>query len=124
MNRTLRLAFFSLFFNIVFATYHVIYGVITHSWWLITVGVYYAILSVVRFVVLKTKKQKRFVTRFAGAMLMLLSLPLAGTVILSVVRDRGNKLHMIVMIAIAAYTFTKIILATVNFIKAHRSAIS
>ena len=121
MNRTLRLAFFSLLFNIVFATYHVIYGVITHSWWLITVGVYYAILSIVRFVVLKTKKQKRFVTRFAGAMLMLLSLPLAGTVILSVVRDRGNVMHEIVMIAMATYYFTKITFAVINLVKSRKS---
>jgi len=54
-------------------------------------------------------------------MLMILSVPLAGTVILSVVRDRGHEFHMIVMIAIATYTFTKTTLATVNFIKSRRS---
>ena len=52
---------------------------------------------------------------------MLLSIPLVGTVILSVLRDRGHKLHMIVMIAMAAYAFTKITLAIIKFIKARRS---
>ena len=52
---------------------------------------------------------------------MLLSIPLVGTVILSVVRDRGHKLHMIVMIAMAAYAFTKITLAIIKLIHARRS---
>ena len=52
---------------------------------------------------------------------MVLTLPLIGTVILSVVRDRGHKLHMIVMIAMAAYAFAKITLATISLIKCRRS---
>ncbi len=52
---------------------------------------------------------------------MILAVPLAGTVILSVVRDRGRKLHMIVMIAMAAYAFTKVTLAAINLIKSRRS---
>ena len=52
---------------------------------------------------------------------MLLSLPFAGTVILSVVEDRGHERNIIVMIAIAAYAFTKITFATIKLIKARRS---
>ena len=52
---------------------------------------------------------------------MILSIPLIGTVILSVVQDRGHELHMIVMIAMAAYAFTKITLATINLVKSRRS---
>ena len=59
--------------------------------------------------------------RFTGIMLMVLSLPLIGTVILSAVQSRGHELHMIVMIAMAAYAFTKITLATVKLIKARHS---
>ena len=55
-------------------------------------------------------------------MLMFMSLPLAGTVILAVVKDRGTVFHEIVMIAIAVYAFTKITLATVNLIKARRAS--
>jgi divalent metal cation (Fe/Co/Zn/Cd) transporter len=60
--------------------------------------------------------------KFTGAMLMLLSLQLVGTVILAVVRDRGIVMHEIVMIAMAAYTFTKITLAVINLVKARKSA--
>ena len=121
MDRTLKLALASLSFNIAFASYHLILGLITSSWWLLTLGSYYLVLSIVRFVVLRSKNQERFVTKFTGWMLMLLSIPLAGTVILSVVRDRGLKLHMIVMLAMAVYAFTKITLATIKLVKARRS---
>ena len=122
MDKVVKLALISLLFNIVFATYHIVLGIITHSWWLLTVGIYYAILSIVRFAVLQTKKQNKFITKFTGIMLMLLSLPLVGTVILSVIRDRGMVMHEIVMIAMAAYSFTKITLAIINLIKARKSS--
>ena len=122
MDRALRLAIASLIFNISFSAYHLVLGVLTSSWWLLTLGAYYLILSVVRFVALRCKG--RSVIKFTGVMLIMLSVSLVGTVILSVVRDRGHELHMIVMIAMATYAFTKITFATVNLIKARRSTSS
>ena len=107
-----------------FCVYHIVFGVMSKSWWLFTVGVYHVILSITRFVVLRTKKEKRSTAKFVGIMLMVLSLPLTGTVILSFMKDRGTVFHEIVMIAIAVYAFAKITLATVNFIKARKSASS
>ena len=121
MDKTLKLALSNLTFNIAFAIYHFALGVFTSSWWLLTLGTYYLILSIVRFVVLRSKSKERFITKFTGWMLMILSVPLAGTVILSVIRDRGHELHMIIMIAMATYAFTKITLATINLVKARRS---
>ena len=122
MDRTLKLALASLSFNIAFATYHIVMGLLTSSWWLLTLGSYYLVLSIVRYAVLRAKSNGRFITKFTGWMLIILSLPLAGTVILSVVRDRGRELHTIVMIAMAAYAFTKITLATIKLIKDRRSS--
>ena len=121
MDRTLKLALGSLAFNIAFATYYLVMGLVTNSWWLLTLGSYYLVLSLVRFMVLRSKSKERFIAKFTGWMLILLSIPLVGTVILSVVRDRGHERHMIVMIALAAYAFTKITLATIKLIKARRS---
>ena len=117
----MKIALASLTFNIAFAVYHLVMGLVISSWWLLTLGSYYLVLSVVRFVVLRSKSKDRFIAKFTGWMLILLSIPLAGTVILSVVRDRGHERHMIVMIAMAAYAFTKITLATIKLIKARRS---
>ena len=121
MDRTLKLALASLTFNIAFAIYHLVLGFITSSWWLLTLGAYYLVLSIVRFAVIRFKAKECFVIRFTGWMLIILALPLVGTVILSVVKERGHELHMIVMIAMAVYAFTKITLATIKFIKARQS---
>ncbi len=118
MDRILKSALVSLAFNIAFSAYHIVFGVIERSWWLFTVGVYYVILSTARFAVIMTKQNGRFVTRFAGNMLMVLSVPLAGTVALTVAENRGTVFHEIIMIAIAVYAFTKITHATVNLVKA------
>jgi len=121
MDRTLKLALVSLLFNMVYSAYHIIFGITTYSWWFFTIGIYYAILSIVRFVVLRHKGKKRFVIRFTGIMLMVLSISLVGTVILAFIKDRGTEFHLIVMLAIAVYAFTKITLATIKWIKARKS---
>ncbi len=120
MDKTLKFALISLIFNVAFGAYHLVFGIVSNSWWLLTLGSYYLILSIVRFTVLCTKSKEQFITKFTGWMLMVLSIPLLGTVILSVVRDRGHEFHMIVMIAMATYAFTKVTLATIN-IKSRRS---
>ena len=121
MDKTPKMVFVSLICNILFSAYHLVLGIASHSWWLLTLGFYYLILSIVRFVVLKSKKKDRFISKFTGWMLISLTFPLVGTVILSILRDRGHKLHMIVMIAMAAYAFTKMTLATINLIQSRRS---
>lgn len=120
MDRTLKFALASLTLNIAFAIYHLVLGWFTTSWWLLTLGSYYLILSVVRFVTLRFDTKERFVIRFAGWMLIILSILLVATVVLSAVRDRGREHHMIVMIAMATYAFTKITLATIKLIKSRR----
>ena len=49
MDRTLKLALASLLFNIAFATYHIVMGLITSSWWLLTLGSYYQAQIIAKF---------------------------------------------------------------------------
>ena len=120
MNDANRLARYSLFSNILYSGYHFILGIALGSWWLFVLGVYYAILSIVRFAVLHFFVQGRTVLAFTGWMLMLLAVPLSFTVALAVLRDRGHRFHMILMIAMAACAFTKMTLAVLKWIKARR----
>ena len=120
MDKTPKTALVSLAFNVSFCAFHIVFGAATHSWWLFTVGVYYCVLSAMRFVVIRKKRGVRSVVRFTGVMLMVLSVPLAGTVILSLVNNRGHKIHLIPMLAIATYSFAKITLATIGLIKSIR----
>lgn len=121
MDRTRKIAVASLVFNMVYSAYHIVLGVANRSWWFLTIGIYYAILSVIRFVVLQYKGKGHFVIRFTGIMLVVLSLSLIGTVILAFLKDRGTVFHLIVMLAIAVYAFTKITLATIKWVKARKS---
>lgn len=123
MSRTYKLALLSLAVNIAFGGYNIVIGCVTRSWWLLTIGTYYAVLSVVRYTVLRSKKENTaFIKQFTGILLMVMSLPLAGTVVLATVQDRGTVYHEIVMITIAVYAFTKITLVSVNLAKSRRSA--
>ena len=121
MDKALKFALISLIFNVAFGAYHFMFGIVSGSWWFLTLGSYYLILSIIRFAAQRTKSKEWDITKFTGWMLMALSLPLVGTVILSVVRDRGHEFHMIVMIAMAIYAFTKVTLATINLAKSRRS---
>ena len=112
----------SLVFNSLYCAYHIVFGAVTASWWFLTIGIYYAVLSITRFAVLRHKGNNRRLVRFAGVMLIVLSISLVGTVILAFVKDRGTVFPLIAMLAIATYTFTKITLATIKWIKARKSA--
>ena len=122
INRALKFALCGLTLNISFSLYHVIFGVITHSWWLFAIGVYYAILSIVRFTVLRHKGNNRHLVRFTGIMLMVMSVSLVGTVVLSFVKNRGAVFNLITMLAIATYAFAKITIATVKWIKSRKNS--
>lgn len=121
MDKSRKIALFGLALNVAFSAYYLACGLVWHSWWMLTLGSYYLILSVIRFAVLRTKSKEHFAARMTGWLLMALSLPLVGTVILSVVRDRGHERHMIIMIGLAAYAFTKMTLATVHLIRSRHS---
>ena len=121
MNRTLRSALISLIFNIAYSAYYAALGAITSSWWLLVLGFYYYVLSTARFIVIRTKKNESLLAKFTGVMLIIMSLSLVGVVVLSLVRDRGHKFHIIIMITIAAYSFAKIALAIVKLVKSRHS---
>lgn len=121
MDRVLKTAVVSLIFNIVYSAFYIILGAQACSWWLLTVGAYYFILSAVRFAVVRGKRNGHSLVKFTGCMLMLLSIPLAGTTVLSFYGDRGHKIHTIAMITIAVYAFAKITLAVIKLIKSRHN---
>ena len=121
MNKAIKIAILNLLLNITYSVYYLVLGILTESLWLLNLAVYYFVLSSLRFFVLLNNKNTNLSKKFAGVMLMLLAFPLSGTVILSILQDRGTSFHMIVMIAIAAFTFTKITLAIINLVKSYRN---
>ena len=116
-NKVKIFTLLSLASNIIFCIYNVVVGILYHSWWMLTVGSYYVFLSVMRAFVIKSKSDGCFIRRTSGVMLVFTVVPLVGTVILASIKDRGTKLQLIMMLAVAVYSFAKIVIAIVNLIK-------
>lgn len=115
-----------LYFGLALALFYAAVGLRSGSVWFITLSVYYAVLSAARYFVLyftgsfePDPARLQTVRRCCGVMLMLLSVCLAGTVVLSVLQNRGTKHHEIVMITIACCTFTKLTLACIRLFQAN-----
>lgn len=109
--------------NLIYAAYNGILGITGHSLWFVTLCVYYAVFSAMRFAaVLCAHKQSDLqhqlrVMGIAGVLLMVLPLVLAGFVYLSIVLDVTHRYSEIVMISIAAYTFYHITMAVLQVVR-------
>lgn len=113
--------------NLLFALLHGALGVISRSWWYVTLSAYYTVLAVVRFSLLRIRHKtvqegadERFAEKCTGWLFLLLALCLQGTVIMTVAGDRGTQQHMIIMIAMAAWVFTRIALAIIYMAQKRR----
>ena len=74
--RIARNPYTSLLINFIYAAGNCAVGFLTHSWWFITVGAYYAILAITRFSVLQIQRNtdtQTFVKRVTGVLLVVLS---------------------------------------------------
>lgn len=115
-------------FNFIYALGNCTVGLLTPSWWFITVGAYYLLLTVTRYSVLQVGRKANgdhgtelFARRITGILLVVVSFCIVGVNILSALKERGTRFHEIVMIGIAAYTFTKITAAIIGMVKARHT---
>jgi len=115
--------------NFIYAVANCAIGFIIPSWWFITIGAYYTVLTVIRFYTLKALRKintnfdtELFVMKFTGTMLVVLSFCLAGVNTLSSIKEQGQAFHSIIMIGIAAYSFTKITIAIIRMVKLKNTA--
>ena len=115
----------SLAVNFIYAIGNCAVGFLSHSWWFITVGAYYAVLAMARFSVLQVKRKaggnydtEIFARRITGILLAILSVCIVGVNVLSALEERGTAFHEIVMITIATYTFIKVTVVIIGMVKA------
>ena len=115
--------------NVAYAVGNCALGFYAHSWWFINVGAYYSVLATTRFAVVQIQRKSNgdmdsqlFAKQITGILLIAMSVCIVGVIILSSLKERGTAFHETVMIAVAAYTFTKISVAIVRMIKAGRKA--
>lgn len=129
--RTIITAYCSLAFNLLFAIFNGVYGIIEHSIWFGGLSAYYIGLSFMRFYVTKTQrfinvdpqiKQKRenHVYRICGMLLLLLTIALTALVYQMVLYDQGKSYSDIIIYVVALYTFIKVILSIYNIVKTRK----
>ena len=116
----------SFFWNIAYALFQLWLGFYHHTFWFYSLGAYYICLAVMRFfLLLHTRKyapgekmRKELIKyRACGAVFLLMNLALALIVFFMVYWNRTFEHHMITAIALAAYTFTSLTVAIINFVK-------
>jgi len=112
--------------NFAFGIYNAVLGMINQSYWFLALAAYFIVLGVMRFAVVLTEKKSGssvsdvFIMRFTGALLLFMGITLAGITYISASEEKGDRHGEIVMITIAAFTFTKITFAIINFVKAKK----
>ena len=113
-------------FNLLYALYHCVLGIMNLSLWLIAMCAFYGILATMRFsAVLCGRKNhelpsgdtEKFVMKLSGILLAVLSLVLAVVSYISLSQNIATNHEEIMMITIATYTFYKITMAIIKAIK-------
>lgn len=118
-------------FNLLYALYHCVLGIINLSLWLIAMCAFYGILATMRFAAVLCERKNRnspsddtetFVMKLSGMLLSVLSFLLAAISYISLSQNIAVKYDEIMMITIAAYTFYKITLAVIRAVKQHKNS--
>lgn len=110
--------------NILYTAFRLVSGIIYGSVWFISLGVYYAVLAIARFYLIRSRKKKRgdvlgeyrSYVRTAW-LLFLLDLPMCGMTVLMITTGAGFNYHGYVIYVSAGYTFYTAIIAGVNIYK-------
>ena len=120
-ERFLKTAYLSLAVNFAYAVGNCVLGIIEGTWWFITLGLYYAVLCLLRLCSLLIKRRARgeweaenVAKSTTGWLLLLLAFCLIGVVWLSVIDMHGTRHGEIIMITLAAYAFSKLTLGIIG----------
>lgn len=118
--------YLSLGLNVLYAGMKFAYGLWYHSVWFGTLAVYYFLLAVMRFVLLRYANRNGFGKnlisewkryRLCGSILMLMNAALSGVVVLVVRKNEGFRYPGYLIYVMAMYAFYNVITAVMNVVK-------
>ena len=116
----------SLAVNLLYVALNVISGVMYKSVWFYTLALYYAILAVMRFLLVsfanrvgigKNRFKELRRSRLCGFILLTVNLFLSGAVLMILHQNKGFEYNGILIYVMAAYTFYITTLAIINLVK-------
>ena len=121
-TRSRYILHFSLAANIAFALLKLGVGIYSHSLWLAAVGIYYAVLALMRFSLLRSirtadaQEEKKAYFRTA-ILLNVLTVTMTGIFAQLIIDDQSFHYPGVLIYAMALWAFIKIILAVKNLIQ-------
>ena len=121
--RTIMFSFLSFILNVLYVAFLGVFGILSRSPWYISIASYYLILSLTKGTVFynrkrnNTKLKQAKVYKYCGIMLINLTFVLSGILVLLYTTNMSFKYAGIMLYAVAAYTFTYLVLAIYNFFK-------
>jgi len=116
----------SLGINLLYVAMNVLFWYLYRSWWFVCLAVYYVILSVMRFLLVRYVRLNRIGANRYGELkrslacsyiMLLLNLFLSGAVLMVVYQNRGYEYHGVMIYVMAMYTFYTAVHAIINLIK-------
>ena len=113
------------FVNLLYIVMKLVSGILYRSAWFIALAVYYILLAVMRFLLVRRLNvQEECVEwrryRVCGVMLLFMNQALAGIVIFMVHQNQGFDYPGLLIYAMAAYAFYAVTIAIVNLVKTRR----
>lgn len=125
-----RLLVLSMTINLVYAGYNLISGILYRSVWLISNGVYYLVLSLIRLLLVRyEKKQSVFDDQkeklilgwkafsVCGILMFLLNIAMASIAAQMIWGDQGSSYPEIMVYTVATYTFYRLTTAIIRVIR-------
>lgn len=116
----------SLGINLLYVAVNVLSWYLYQSWWFVCLAVYYAILSVMRFLLVRYVRINHIGANRHGELrralacsyiMLLLNFFLSGAVLMVVYQNRGYEYHGIMIYVMAMYTFYTATHAIINLVK-------
>lgn len=118
------------FINLLYIVTKLVSGIMYCSAWFIALSVYYILLAVMRFLLVRRLNVQDEVAelrryRLCGVMLLFMNQALAGIVAFMVRQNRGFEYPGLLVYAMAAYAFYAVTIAIINIVKTrkHKSPI-
>ena len=113
------------FVNLLYIVMKLVSGVMYRSTWFIALAVYYLLLAVMRFLLVRrlnvqdeASQLRRY--RLCGIMLFFMNQALTGIVVFMVQQNRGFVYPGLLIYAMAAYSFYAVTIAIINIVKTRR----
>ncbi len=113
------------FINLLYIVMKLVSGILYRSTWFIALAVYYILLAVMRFLLVRLLNVQDAISelrryRLCGVMLLFMNQALAGIVIFMVHQNQGFDYPGLLIYAMAAFAFYAVIRAIVNVVKTRR----